>query len=650
MSNQQQQQQHMFLNLTNDLLDDFHLTSKTNDDSTASGSTTTTTNSSQLLNPTNENQFFMDTTNATNNSTSRNATYQQDLTNNEDNDDEMLNQLEQVFSIQSNQLNDFDNTDLDTTSNANFLGTSLNASSCLTSSDSLFLTTSSLNTTTTSTKNTSSTQSNQTSLIKSNSLMNKVNIKVEQQPQLTQQPPVQQQQSNKVVSTSDTTKSNNSIKDDDLTKQKRIEAISKHLKTDLIESFKSSNISSKLALLQSPKTLKNSSNLNETCFSFPSEPLNPFSNQFRNHQQMNFTQQQQQQHMMMMQQQQQQAKANNIQMNPYQMSLDDNNVPNLTIDPYTFQNHHLNQVPVPPQGPPTLGPLPPQPPPTSMQKVPNRHNMSTLVGPNSMNSLQQMINDEAALNETDLQKRNQFIPQPPPPPIQQPAPISQSNQPGSIDPAQMRKKLQEKLQRSAANSISSQTSQMPNSTASLMNSTPTAATTSQQQQTPLMNPTSSSNLMPPINIRTQQQQSSLNDPNNSVLLASPNSALANAPPQQAFNRKPTNEQAQQMFYNTNSANNPGQFKPTVTGVPTTSSPYVNQANLMNTNTLPIQKQLNVAAQVTSSPLSNNSTGQSPIQQSISPSSLVQPQQQQHLLNYSNNSNPSQQVLNFINEF
>jgi len=51
------QQQHMFLNMTNDLLDDFHLTSKT-------VNLTETENNSQFISNTVDGQFFMDTSNA----------------------------------------------------------------------------------------------------------------------------------------------------------------------------------------------------------------------------------------------------------------------------------------------------------------------------------------------------------------------------------------------------------------------------------------------------------------------------------------------------------------------------------------------------------------------------------------------------------
>ena len=532
------QQQHMFLNLTNDLLDDFHLTSKPID-------TTNETNSYV------DNRFYMDTTN------NRNP-YQPELMNQtnatEDDESEMLHQLEQVFSIQSANINDIE-SELDFNNSNNIISNT----NSIQSSDSIHF-------------------------LASNQSIAK--------PLITNNPTSKINQMKVTTSESQTksaeTKLTTAVKDDDLTKQKRIEAISKHLKTDLIESFKSS---ANLSLLQSPKTVK--SNLNESCFNFGSESLA-------------FNQMRYNQHPMMMQQQQK-----SLQMNQYQ-HLDDNNVPNLTIDPlnsFAFQqnnpqqqHHHLNQ----PTHMNHMHLNSSQMIPTSTTTKTNRR--MSLVSTN-MAPMQQILDDGSLNDEIHQQKRQNF---------------AFNNSTGNgIDPAQTKKKLQERLQRNAANSISS-TAQPSNQTPQVVNSLPTSSPVTPMSQ---------------ISVRTHLTP----DPA-AVLLASPNSNLAIPPP----------------IYNNNPRNYPSnQFKANAT-----NSSYLNQS-MMNPM-VPLQKQLTVTP-ITASP-GASTAGQSPTQQSISPSNLLQQQQQHHtpntlmqqqqpilqssaqtsqnsLMNYSNNNtNPSQQVF------
>ena len=265
----------------------------------------------------------------------------------------MLNQLEQVFSIQSTNLNDLDG-DLDTT-NANFMSTNI-----LTNTSNNVITTADLNASSSSPFLANGPTNSSTSM----SLINKPN------PSMANSNPSKMSLNNSQMkgfsadqktiaanaSTLDNTaqknanSNNNSIlKDDDLTKQKRIEAISKHLKTDLIESFKSSNISAKLSLLQSPKVVK-SANMND---SFTFNTTNSNENSFVNNQhRLNMSFPQSHPSAMIQQQQHPHHQLNkNVMYNASSLQhLDDNNVPNLTIDqmnsfPFQPQQHHVSNQP-----------------------------------------------------------------------------------------------------------------------------------------------------------------------------------------------------------------------------------------------------------------------------------------------------------------
>ncbi len=537
----------------------------------------------------------------------------------------MLNQLEQVFSIQSTNLNDLD-SDLDTTNNSFMPSSGVSAAN----NSNIISTETGVTSSSLFIANTSTNSSNNISLINKpiSSLTNNNSIKCSTQMKNSGFLADQKVNTNATTSTStssdnsSTTQKNSILKDDDLTKQKRIEAISKHLKTDLIESFKSSNISAKLSLLQSPKLLK-SGNMTEgfTFTNTSNDPQNSFG-QLRT--QLSFSQPQSS---LMMQQQQNKNVMNTYNLNPLQ-HLDDNNVPNLTIDPtnsFPFQPqqqpHHLNQQHPNhiPAAAPQTGLLQTQ---TSHQAKSSRR--MSLVSSN-LSSNQINLNQMQLLNEDptnggvnsqvdlgDLQHNQQRY--------------SFNNTTNS----QTKKKLQERLQRNAANSISSTTSQVPNSNSPLITSSVQPASQPTQQI--------SSNAPPSIPQITVQRTTD----NNQTMLTSPNNNSSvqaqSIYGQSQMPRKINSNNNNESFYYSN-ANTTQMQHYKQNNNTNNSASYLNQP-LIN-NMMPSQSSLSIIPpssghllpkQLTVSPITSSpgtNAGHSPAQQSLSPSSSLQ-QQQQHI--------------------
>lgn len=211
-------------------------------------------------------------------------------------------------------------------------------------------------------------QQHQTANIKLEPIMNTTHqqqsqISKQQQQHSTQQSGQQQQQQQATATSQAPVKFQNQIShDDDITKQKRIEAISKHLKTDLIESFKSSmcglslmtdnnNSSSTTSNNNNNNSNSNnnhnSSSNNSSSSSFISGPnmssLNQQQHHHHQHQQFNqpplpppHLQQQQQQHGVHSQTFYSSPPSNS---SLYLSMADDcNYVPNLTIEPSSSSN------------------------------------------------------------------------------------------------------------------------------------------------------------------------------------------------------------------------------------------------------------------------------------------------------------------------
>jgi len=451
-------------------------------------------------------------------------------------------------------------------------------------------------------------------------------------------------------------KTTNSLKDDDITAQKRIEAISYKLKSEF-EMYKS--------LTQSPKTgggggknininnntlnnscsSTNSNIMNEACFNFSNnDPSQSYPPNFVNNNNNNFR----------IQTLYSSQSKNIYNSNNTVQNLDE---PNLTIDPintFSFQqnsNQHLNQ-----HHANHMHPLPAKNTISTTNSKSNRRMSlvgSTVVPPNLIqtnnnNNQMQLMNDDQnklLTTDSDIQKRqncNAF---------------NSSNTNPNTDTAQTKKKLYDFLNRNAANSHSSSSS----SSSQMPNSMPTTITTASSTAT------SSVTLVPQTSVRPNYQQapSSESTTNTTNLLVSPNNTNSvqttlNIPPAQppppppVYNSNPNNNNSQLMSVTASrkmSINNENIFfQTTQFNKQNTTTAYNNQSPIMPAS-VSLQKQISVV------PISS---GMSPLQPSLSPSTIIQPQppptpsitiaqqQQQYIQHLHPNQTNLSSQMNFIN--